>query len=118
MNSNKTKFENEVLTFFRYISGSNKEQDFKKKDKSIFSRINKICSKKESRLPFTQIWFLPPNNMNEISKALIKIKVIEKDSILSQHDFYPINSKNSEIDALKIKQTIQNFELKAKNNKS
>lgn len=114
LNTSKTKFkfENDVLTFFRYISGSNKEQDFKKKDKSIFSRINKICSEKESRLPFTHIWFLPPNNINETSKSLIK--VIEKDSILSQYDFYPINSKNSEIDTSKIKQTIQNYELKAK----
>ena len=114
LNTNKTKFkfENEVLTFFRYISGSNKEQDFKKKDKSIFSRINKICSEKESRLPFTQIWFLPPNNINEISKALIK--VIEKDKILSQYDLASINSKNSDIDSSKIKQTIHNFELKSK----
>ena len=115
LNTNKTKFkfENEVLTFFRYISGSNKEQDFKKKDKSIFSRINNICSEKESRLPFTQIWFLPPNNINETSKALIS--VIENDSILSQYNFYAINSKNNDIDASKIKQTIHNFELKAKN---
>jgi hypothetical protein len=114
LNSNKTKlkFENEVGLFLRYISGSNKEEDFKKKDKSIFSRINNICSEKESRLPFTQIWFLPPNNINEISKALIK--VIEKDSILSQYDFYPINSKNNELEASKIKQIINNFELKAK----
>jgi len=111
----KFKFESDVLTFLRYISGSNKEQDFKKKDKSIFSRINKICSEKESRLPFTQIWFLPPNNINEISKALIK--VIERDSILSQYDLASINSKNSEIYASKIKQTIQNFELKAKKEK-
>ncbi len=117
LNTSKTrfKFENEVLTFFRYVSGSNKEEDFKKKDKSIFSRINKICSEKESRIPFTQIWFLPPNNINEISKALIK--VIEKDNILSQYDLASINSKNSEIDASKIKQTINNFELNAKNNK-
>jgi len=114
LNSSKTKFkfENEVITFFRYISGSNKEQDFKKKDKSIISRINKICSEKKSRLPFTQIWFLPPNNINETSKALIK--VLEKDSVLSQYDFYCINSKNSDIDASKIKQMIENYELKAK----
>ncbi len=114
LNSNKTKFkfENEVGLFLRYISGSNKEEDFKKKDKSIFSRINNICSEIESRLPETQIWFLPPNNINEISKALIK--VVEKDSILSRYDFYPINSKNNELDASKIKQTIYNFEEKAK----
>jgi len=114
MNNSKTKFifENEVLTFFRYISGSNKELDFKKKDKSIFSRINKICSKSESRLPFTQIWFLPPNNINETSKALSKL--LEKDKILCEYEFYCINSKNNDIDISKIKQTINNFELKAK----
>ena len=114
LNTSKTKFrfENEVGLFLRYISGSNKEKDFKKKDKSIFSRINNICSDKESRLPLTQIWFLPPNNINETSKALIK--VVEKDSILSQYDFYPINSKNNNLEASKIKQLINNFELKAK----
>ncbi len=114
MNTLKTKFkfENEVGLFLRYISGSNKEHDFKKKDKSIFSRINNICFEKESRLPFTQIWFLPPNNINEISKALIKMT--EKDNLLSEYVFYPINSKNNEFDVSKIKQTIYNFELKVK----
>lgn len=114
LNSSKTKFkfENEVGLFLKYISGDDKEKHFKKKDKSIFSRINNICTDKESRLPFTQIWFLPPNNINETSKSLIK--VAEKDNILSQYDFYSINSKNNDLDASKIKQTIQNYETKAK----
>lgn len=114
LNSTKTKFkfENEVGLFLKYISGDDKEKHFKKKDKSIFSRINNICSDKESRLPFTQIWFLPPNNINETSKSLIK--VAEKDNIFSQYDFYSINSKNNDLDASKIKQTIQNYETKAK----
>lgn len=114
LNSSKTKFkfENEVGLFLKYISGDDKEKHFKKKDKSIFSRINNICADKETRLPFTQIWFLPPNNINEISKSLIK--VAEKDNILSQYDFYSINSKNNDLDASKIKQTIQNYETNAK----
>lgn len=114
LNSLKTKFkfENEVVLYLKYISGDDKEKHFKKKDKSIFSRINNICADKETRLPFTQIWFLPPNNINEISKSLIK--VAEKDNILSQYDFYSINSKNNDLDASKIKQTIQNYETKAK----
>jgi hypothetical protein len=72
LNKQKTKFqfENEVKTILRFISGSNKEIDFKNGDKSMFSRILKICSDKETRTPFTQIWFLPSDNINEISKCL------------------------------------------------
>ena len=64
LNSNKTQFTypNEVKTIMRYISGSNKEEDG---DKMIFPRIHKLCSEKESRTPFTQIWFLPPDNINK-----------------------------------------------------
>ena len=54
---------------------------------------------------------MPPNNINEISKALKKIA--EEDNILSQYDFYCINSKNNDLNASKIKQTINNYELKA-----
>jgi hypothetical protein len=51
LNSEKTRFvhEGDVLTFLRYISGSNKEQDFKNGDKSIYGRINKIISEEESK---------------------------------------------------------------------
>jgi hypothetical protein len=75
MNKQKTKFqyEDQVKIFLQYISGSNKDEDFKNGDKSIFTRINNICSSHETRKPFTQIWFLPSNNINETSKALIKI---------------------------------------------
>ena len=92
LNKNKTKFnyEDDVQTFLRYISGSNKEVDFKNGDKSIISRIKNICSTKESRLPFTQIWFLPSNNINETSKILHKIMM--NDNILNKYDIQEINS--------------------------
>jgi hypothetical protein len=72
LNKAKTKFsfENEVKTILRYISGSNKEEDG---EKTIFPRINNVCSEKETRLPFTQIWFLPSDNINEISECLKKL---------------------------------------------
>ena len=84
-------FREEVKIIMRYISGSNKELDFKDGDKSIFTRINKMSS----RHPFTQIWFLPSNNINEISNCLIKI--IKQDKILKYYDVMCINRKNKEL---------------------
>jgi preprotein translocase subunit SecY len=54
----------------RYITGSEKEQDYKTGDKSIFTRINSLCK----RTPFTQIWFLPSDNINDISQNLKKME--------------------------------------------
>ena len=62
----KFNYKNEIKTVLRYISGSEKEQDYKIGDKSIFTRINNICS----RTSFTQIWFLPSDNINLISQNL------------------------------------------------
>jgi hypothetical protein len=94
LNKSKTRFQyqKEVKTILRFISGSNKERDFKNGDKSMFSRIYKICSDDESRTPFTQIWFLPSNNINEISKCLQKL--MEEDSILKKYNVVCINRKN------------------------
>lgn len=101
----------EVKTFLRYISGSNKEKDFKFGDNSILNRINKTCLKNESRLPFTQIWFLPPTNIDETSKALKTI--MTDDNILSEYNIYSINSKSNDISALDIKETIIKYEKEA-----
>ncbi|ARF10089.1 restriction-modification methylase [Indivirus ILV1] len=116
LNSKKTTFayENEVCSFLRYISGSEKEVDFKKGDKSIFGRINKIISEEKSRKPLTQIWFLPPNNINEISNCLND--VMTKDNILKDYEILNINSKNNEL-AKDIKHEINMAELKVKYNK-
>jgi hypothetical protein len=112
LNKKKTKFqfETEVKTILRFISGSNKEVDFKYGDKSMFSRICKICSDKETRLPFTQIWFLPSNNINEISKCLVIL--MNDDNILKKYNVVCINRKNKEL-AIDIKEYITIQEKKA-----
>jgi len=111
LNKVKTKFsfENEVKTILRYISGSQKETDG---EKTIFTRINNICSEKETRLPFTQIWFLPSDNINEISKCLTKLML--DDNILKKYDVLCINRKNKEL-AKDVKDEITKKEIEAKN---
>ena len=110
LNKAKTKFsfENEVKTILRYISGSQKEIDG---EKTIFTRINNICSEKETRLPFTQIWFLPSDNINEISECLKKLML--EDLILKKYDVLCINRKNKEL-AKDIKDEINKKEIIAK----
>ncbi len=97
LNNDKTRFtyEKEVSIILRYISGSNKEQDFKNGDLSVFGRINKIQTEKNSRKSFTQIWFLPPNNINEISICLKEI--MNKDKILKNYDIMVVNSNNTDL---------------------
>jgi len=113
LNKQKTKFqfENEVKTILRFISGSNKEVDFKNGDKSMFSRILKICSDKETRTPFTQIWFLPSDNINEISKCLEHL--MQEDNVLRKYNVLCINRKNKDL-AKDIKEDITKQEKIAK----
>ena len=113
LNKQKTKFqfENEVKTILRFISGSNKEVDFKNGDKSMFSRILKICSDKETRTPFTQTWFLPSDNINEISKCLEQL--MKEDNILKKYNVLCINRKNKDL-AKDIKEDITKQEKIAK----
>jgi hypothetical protein len=87
----KFNYKNEIKTILRYISGSEKEQDYKTGDKSIFTRINNICS----RTPFTQIWFLPSDNINFISQNL-KLLMLE-DKILKNYNFMCINRQNNNL---------------------
>ena len=110
LNSKKTKFqyENEVRTILRYISGSQKEEDG---PKVIYSRVNRLCSELESRLPFTQIWFLPSDNINEISESLKKL--MKEDLVLKQYDVLCINRKNKQL-AKDIKAEINKREIEAK----
>lgn len=110
---NKFNYEKEVLLLLRYISGSQKETDYKYGDKSIFGRINKICIENESRVPFTQIWFLPPNNINEISICLVNCMM--KDKLLKMYDVFVINSKNTQLQK-DVKDEINKRELIAKEN--
>jgi hypothetical protein len=84
-------YKNEVKTILRYISGSEKEQDFKTGDKSIFTRINNICS----RTQFIQIWFLPSDNINLISQNLKSLMV--EDKILKKYNVMCINRINNDL---------------------
>jgi hypothetical protein len=113
LNKQKTRFqfENEVKTILRFISGSNKEVDFKNGDKSMFSRILKICSDKETRTPFTQIWFLPSDNINVISKCLEQL--MNEDPVLKKYNVLCINRKNKDL-AKDIKEDITKQEKIAK----
>jgi len=97
-------YRDEVKIILRYISGSNKEIDYKNGDKSIFSRIHKICS----RQPFTQIWFLPSDNINEISNCLMIL--MKEDNILKDYDVMCINRKNKDL-AKDIKDEINKQEI-------
>ena len=88
---NKFNYKIEVKTMLRYISGSEKEQDYKTGDKSIYSRINNICT----RTPFIQIWFLPSNNINFISQNLKLL--MEEDKILKNYNVMCINRQNNDL---------------------
>lgn len=93
------QYDGEVRKILRYISGSNKEEDFKKGDRSIFSRISYIQKKKDSRFPFTQIWFLPPMKIQLISTCLKKI--MEEDLIFKEYSILCIYSDNKELGDIK-----------------
>ena len=115
LNDSKTKFkfESEVMIILRYISGSNKEQDYPDGDKSFLSRIKKICRDKDSRMPFTMIMFLPSDGINEISKCLKNL--MTQDKIFKRYDVLCINRKNNEL-AKDVKEEINKYELIAKSN--
>ena len=85
--NNKFQYEREIKIILQYISGDFKEINYPGNDKSIFGRINKI----KTRPIKTQLWFLPPNNINEISKKL-KILMLN-DNVLNKYDIIIINSK-------------------------
>lgn len=113
LNKQKTRFEyeTEVATILRYISGSNKEVDFKNQNTSMLYRIKKVCSDNESRVPFTQIWFLPSDSINEISSCLKTL--MEADGVLKKYAILCINSKNKDL-AKDIKHEITKAEIIAK----
>ena len=110
LNKTKTRFKyiNEIKLFLRYISGCNKEEDG---DKTIMTRINNICFNNNSRIPFTQLWFLPSININEISLCLRELML--EDPILTNYDIICINSNNKDL-VKDIKNDITKKEIEAK----
>ena len=113
-------FPNEVDTMLKYITGSNKEQNYPKKDLSIFGRIKRIAIEKNSRTrlnngDFTsQLWFLPFGINMTINKVSEHLKDrMMKNNILLRYEIKIVNSKK-EYKLKDIKEEIQNWELKAK----
>ena len=105
-NTKDFNFRQEVKLFLRYISGSQKEIDFKDGDKSIYGRINKIISNKQNKQnkQYTQLWFLPSDNINDISMLLQKLML--EDNILKNYEIMCINSNNDDISTKHIKREI------------
>ena len=103
------QYEDEVKLFLRYITGSQKHIDFKNGDESIFRRITTLLQKENSRDCKTQLWFLPPNNIDEISNCLKKL--MEMDRILKTYNILIINSKRNISD---VNLEIKNAEEKGK----
>lgn len=113
-------FPSEVDTMLAYITGSNKEEDYPKKDLSIFGRIKQKCIKSNSRTKLnngdftSQLWFLPfgvnmtINNVSEHLKDRMS-----KNSILKNYEIKIVNSKK-EYKLKDIKEEIKNWEFKAK----
>ena len=113
-------FPNEVDTMLRYITGSNKEQDYPKKDLSIFGRIKRIAIETNSRTRLnngdftTHLGFLPFGTNMMINKVSEHLKDrMGKNSILKNYEIKIVNSKK-EYKLKDIKEEIKNWELKAK----
>ena len=113
-------FSNEVDIILRYITGSNKEVDYPKKDLSIFGRIKRIAIEKNSRTLLnngdftTQLWFLPFGINMAIQKVSEHLKDrMMKNSILQKYEIKIVNSKK-DYKCKDLKEEIKNWELKAK----
>jgi hypothetical protein len=113
-------YPNEVDRMLRYITGSNKEQDYPKQDLSIFGRIKRIAFEKNSRTRLnngdftTQLWFLPFGINMTIEKVSEHTKDrMGKNNILKNYEVKIVNSKK-DYKVKDIKEEIKNWELKAK----
>lgn len=113
-------YPSEVDTMLAYITGSNKEEDYPKKDLSIFGRIKRKCIKSNSRTKLnngdftSQLWFLPFGVNMTINKVSEHLKDrMSKNSILKHYEIKIVNSKK-EYKLKDIKEEIKNWELKAK----
>ena len=114
-------YPNEVDTMLRYITGSNKEQDYPKKDLSIFGRIKRIAIEKNSRTQLnngdftTQLWFLHFGIKTPIQKTSEHMKDrMGKNSILGKNYVIKIVNSKKNYKVKNLKKEIANWELKAK----
>lgn len=110
LNETKEQFnyQNELKTFLCYVSGSNKEQDERKNFTCLYTRINNIC-RHNCDIPFTQLWFLPADDIDQRSKCLLKL--IKQNKILKQYDVMIVNSQEQ---FYNLKKQIELAEFKAR----
>jgi len=113
-------FPNEVDMMLRYITGSNKEQDYPEGDSSIFGRIKRTAIQTGSRTrlnngDFTSLlWFLPFGQNMTINKVSEHLKDrMVKNSVLRNYEIKIVNSKK-DYKLKDIKEEIKIWELKAK----
>ena len=120
MSNSLFKYEKEIELLLRYISGSNRNIDFKDEDKSIFGRIVEISTKKNSRTLLsntsftTQLWFLPfgiEQKINDVSQNLKKLML--NDLVLKHYEILILNS-NIDTPIKDIKDEIKKQELISK----
>ena len=116
------KYEKEVELLLRYISGSKRNMDFPDEDKSIFSRIIDISTKKSSRTLLsnsnftTQLWFLPfgiEQKINDVSQNLKRLML--NDLVLKHYEILILNT-NIDKPIKDIKDEIKKEELLGKEN--
>jgi hypothetical protein len=115
-------YSGQVDMILGYITGSNKERDYPKKDMSIFGRIKRHSATSGSRTLLnngdftTQLWFLPFGigmTIDSVSKHL-KDRM-GKNTILARYEIQIVNTKNNKETKLKeIKDEIHNWEINAK----
>lgn len=113
-------FPGEVDTTLAYITGSNKEIDYPKKDLSIWGRIKQQSTKANSRTQLnnsdftSQLWFLPFGVNMTINKVSEHLKDrMMKNKILKKYEIKIVNS-NKVYKVKDLKEEIKNWELKAK----
>ena len=73
-------FENEVKLYLHHITGFENPNT-----ETIYRRINDVRSLHSTETPFTQIWFLPSNNIKEIFLCLMDL--IKDDRIYNRKYF-------------------------------
>jgi hypothetical protein len=113
-------FPNEVDMMLRYITGSNKEEDYPRGDLSIFGRIKTQSIRSHSRTQLnnadmtTMLWFLPFGINMRISTVSEHLRDrMLKNKTLRNYEIKIVNSKK-DYKLKDIKEEIKNWELKAK----
>lgn len=113
-------YPDEVEKVLRFITGSNRIEDYPDGDRSIYGRIRKLSAKKDSRTDLSngnftsQLWFLPFGinmRIDKVSECLMaKMKA---NRLLKNYEIMIINSKK-DYKLNDLKSEINRREIKAK----